>query len=180
MNHFGSRKCFVVISIFFLIMKRSVESSSDHEPRNCRARFQSMVNACQVCFDDYYHWPSCEACNPQIASSTSQGRFQSPDRQQNQPRQVPINCPVTESALAITTTGLTCAGRDDRGWYMLDVPVQSQSSSHTIFNIKIDGKSLQIVAQTQPMRVYVNPSTSELDEWEVPKGSSIRFEVGSP
>ena len=51
-----------------------------------------------------------------------------------------------------------------------------------MINLKIGGKLLQLVQQSQPMRVYVNPKNGEADEWEIPAGSeqADTFFVASP
>ena len=82
----------------------------------------------------------------------------------------------------MTTTGITYLGKDNRGWHVFDVPPQSQNELTTMINLKIGGKLLQLVLQSQPMRVFVNPKNGELDEWEIPAGSeqAERFFVASP
>ena len=88
----------------------------------------------------------------------------------------------SDSGVANMTTGITYLGKDNRGWHVFDVPPQSQNELTTMINLKIGGKLLQLVQQSQPMRVYVNPKNGEPDEWEIPAGSehAARFSVASP
>ena len=82
---------------------------------------------------------------------------------------------------SVTTLIITHLGKDIRGWHVFDVPPQSQNEL-TMINLKIGGKLLQLVQQSQPMRVYVNPKNGEPDEWEIPAGSehAVRIGVASP
>ena len=75
----------------------------------------------------------------------------------------------------MTTTGITYLGKDNRGWHVFDVPPQSQNGGTTMINLKIGGKLMQLVQQSQPMRVYANPKNGEADEWEIPAGSDVRL-----
>ena len=88
----------------------------------------------------------------------------------------------SDSGVANMTTGITYLGKDNRGWHVFDVPPQSQNELTTMINLKIGGKLLQLVQQSQPMRVYANPKNGEADEWEIPAGSeqAERFFVASP
>ena len=78
------------------------------------------------------------------------------------------------------TSSITYLGKDNRGWHVVDVP--PSQNEMTMINLKIGGKLLQLVQQSQPMRVYVNPKNGEPDEWEIPAGSehAARFSVASP
>ena len=86
---------------------------------------------------------------------------------------------TSDSGVANMTTGITYLGKDNRGWHVFDVPPQSQNELTTMINLKIGGKLLQLVQQSQPMRVYANPKNGEMDEWEIPAGSEQRFFVAS-
>ena len=79
------------------------------------------------------------------------------------------------------TSSITYLGKDNRGWHVVDVPPY-QNEMMTMINLKIGGKLLQLVQQSQPMRVYVNPKNGEPDEWEIPAGSehAARIAVATP
>jgi hypothetical protein len=79
------------------------------------------------------------------------------------------------------TSGVEYMGKDIRGWYVFDVSPTSDTKlrekTPTVFNITINGKFLQLVPQTQPMRVYANPKNGEADEWEI---GGLRMAIVSP
>ena len=80
------------------------------------------------------------------------------------------------SGVASMISGVTFPGKDNRGWDVIDVPPKSQTEQlPTTLNIKIGGKCLELVQQSEPMRVYSNPKNGEADEWEIPAGSDVRL-----
>ena len=73
-------------------------------------------------------------------------------------------------------------GRDERGWHILAVSPQSHLGAEEggplkIFNITMQGKTLELVQQKEEMRVYVNPDPTGFDEWAI---GSERIPVQSP
>ena len=67
---------------------------------------------------------------------------------------------------------------DHRGWAVLEVAAKlPTSSSRGIYDITVAGKHLQLVAQEQTMRVYVNPDKDGPDEWDI---GGMRMLVFSP
>ena len=70
-------------------------------------------------------------------------------------------------------------GYDDRGWVLLDAV--SNSPEVNVFAIAVKGKPLELLLHpAEPIRVYVNPELTGLDEWEKPPGSGNIFQVGTP
>ena len=72
--------------------------------------------------------------------------------------------------------GLRCEGRDERGWFILVVS-PGPEAEHKIFKITLHGKELELVQQTEEMKVYVNPDKEGCDEWAI---GNQRLLVGSP
>ena len=83
---------------------------------------------------------------------------------------------------SVTCNIITYLGKDIRGWHVFDVPPPQSQKKPTMINLKIGGKLLQLVQQSQPMRVYVNPKNGEPDEWEIPACSehAVRIAVATP
>jgi hypothetical protein len=86
------------------------------------------------------------------------------------------------SIARIMSSGVAYHGKDNRGWHVFDVPrrMSSQTEGPTLFDVKIGGKLLQLVQQSEPMRVYANPKNGDADEWEIPLGSDVRMLIASP
>ena len=73
---------------------------------------------------------------------------------------------------------LRCEGRDERGWFILVLsPMEGPEAVRKIFKIKFYGKELELVQQTEEMKVYVNPDKEGFDEWAM---GNQRLLVGSP
>ena len=61
---------------------------------------------------------------------------------------------------------LRCEGRDERGWFILVVsPMEGPEAERAIIKNKLHGKELELVQQTEEMKVYVNPDKEGFDEW---------------
>ena len=75
-------------------------------------------------------------------------------------------------------TKLPTDARDERGWRVFDVPPVCRYGMKLVVNI--DNKKLELVRQTQWMRVYVNPDIYGPDEWEVPPSSGNKWKIISP
>ena len=72
-------------------------------------------------------------------------------------------------------------GFDERGWPMLLVPGKAVADGPTrILRVTIGDKTVELLHQQGPMKVYVNPEAKGFDEWETPPGSGFRLLVGSP
>ena len=72
-------------------------------------------------------------------------------------------------------------GFDERGWQMLRVPGKAVADGTTrILQVTVGDKTVELVQQQDPMKVYVNPEAKGFDEWETPPGSGFRLLVGSP
>ena len=64
------------------------------------------------------------------------------------------------------TPYLRCEGRDERGWVVLVVsPMASPGAERKILQTTVQGKKLELVQQTEEMKVYVNPDEEGFDEW---------------
>ena len=73
---------------------------------------------------------------------------------------------------------LRCEGRDERGWFILVVsPMEGPEAVRKIIKIKLHGNKLELVQQTDEMKVYVNPDKEGCDEWAV---GNERLLVGTP
>ena len=70
-------------------------------------------------------------------------------------------------------------GKDARGWTTLYIPAMPGGAT-SIIRVIVDGKELELVTQSESMRVYVNPEKSGFDEWECPIDSGCRLLIGSP
>ena len=70
--------------------------------------------------------------------------------------------------------GLNLIGKDDRGWLVIDVDANDNAK---IYNVTLNGKYVSFVSQKQLMRVYVDPSPTAFDEWEI---GGQRFLVAPP
>ena len=72
-------------------------------------------------------------------------------------------------------------GFDERGWQMLRVPGKAVANGTTqILQVTVGDKTVELVQQQDPMKVYVNPKANGFDECETPPGSGFRLLVGSP
>ena len=73
---------------------------------------------------------------------------------------------------------LRCEGRDERGWFILVLsPMEGHEAVRNIFKIKFYGKELELLQQTEEMKVYVNPDKEGCDEWAI---GNERLLVGIP
>ena len=72
-----------------------------------------------------------------------------------------------------------CEGKDERGWFILVVSPMEEGPEavRKIFKIKCDGKELELVQQTEEMKVYVNPDKKGFAEWAI---GNQRVLVGRP
>ena len=71
---------------------------------------------------------------------------------------------------------------DDRGWTIIEVEPLPET---TTFKLQVrfannSFKNIELVSQTLPLRVYVNPELDQPDEWEIPAGGGSVFQVLSP
>ena len=73
---------------------------------------------------------------------------------------------------------LRCEGRDERGWSILVLsPMEGPEAVRKIFKIRFHGKDLELLQQTEEMKVYVNPDKEGCDEWAI---GNTRLLVGTP
>ena len=73
---------------------------------------------------------------------------------------------------------LRCEGRDERGWSILVLsPMEGPEAVRKSFKIKFHGKELELLQQTEEMKVYVNPDKKGFDEWAI---GNERLLVGTP
>ena len=80
------------------------------------------------------------------------------------------------SSAADAELGIRHMGKDERGWFIIDVDAHP---SGKIFDVAIGNgkKKVLLVAQKVPMRVYVHPAPEAFDEWEM---NGERHRIGSP
>ena len=80
------------------------------------------------------------------------------------------------SSAADAELGIRHVGKDERGWFIIDVDAHP---SGKMFDVTIGNgkKKVFLVAQKVPMRVYVSPGPGAFHEWEM-NGERHRF--GSP
>ena len=73
---------------------------------------------------------------------------------------------------------LRCEGRDERGWCILVLsPMEGPEAVRKIFKFKFHGQKLELVQQTEEMKVYVNPDKEGCDEWAI---GNTRLLAGTP
>ena len=73
---------------------------------------------------------------------------------------------------------LRCEWRDERGWSILVLsPMEGPEAVRKIFKFEFRGEELELVQQTEEMKVYVNPDKKGCDEWAI---GNERLLVGTP
>ena len=69
------------------------------------------------------------------------------------------------SSIPADAVGIRHSGVDDRGWFIVDVDA-GPNQLHKV-TIGPNKKKVLLVGQHGPMRVYVNPDPTKMDEWQV-------------
>ena len=86
---------------------------------------------------------------------------------------------MEETIQAETMPEIRDVGNDDGGWAIIDAVWRSPGVK--VVKVSVKGKPLaRVLEDSVPLRVYVNPVLTEVDEWEKPPGSGHRLLVGTP